>query len=108
VNYAKGQRGRILALLVNARGGWVPLPEILELGVAQYSARIHELRALGFRIENRRERIDGMLHTYFRLNGGTATVPRPVPSNAELRRGAVLPVSELLFPEAERNHRDDN
>jgi hypothetical protein len=60
------------------------LPEILALGIAQYSARIFELRGMGFRIENRRERVDGVLHTYFRLNGGSASVvPRPAPANSD-------------------------
>jgi len=48
------QRGRILGLLIGAKGGWVPLIRILELGVAQYNARLFELRRLGFQIENRR------------------------------------------------------
>jgi hypothetical protein len=48
------QRGRILGLLIEAKGGWVPLTSILELGVAQYNARLFELRRLGFKIENRR------------------------------------------------------
>ncbi len=76
----KTQRGRILELLIKAACGWVPLPDILALGIAQYSARVFELRRLGFRIENRRERVDGVLHTYFRLNGGSAIAPRPAPA----------------------------
>jgi Helix-turn-helix domain len=63
----KGQRARLLALLDEARGGWVPLPEILALGIAQYNARIFELRRLGFSIENRTEEIDGVRHSWFRL-----------------------------------------
>jgi hypothetical protein len=47
------QRDRIIRLLVEARGGWVPLPRILDLGIAQYSARIFELRRLGFAIDNK-------------------------------------------------------
>jgi hypothetical protein len=80
----KTQRGKILGRLVDARGAWVPLPQILALGVAQYGARIHELRALGFRIENRKEHIDGVLHTWFRLDSGPAITPRPAtaPSTA--------------------------
>jgi hypothetical protein len=49
----KTQRSKILALLVQARGAWVPLPDILALGIAQYNARIFELRRLGFAVENR-------------------------------------------------------
>ena len=65
----KTQRDRILRLLIEARGGWVPLPDILALGCAQYNARIFELRRLNFSIENRSE-IDaetGARHSWFRL-----------------------------------------
>jgi hypothetical protein len=71
------QRGEILALLIKARGGRVPLPEILACS-AQYGARIYELRKLGFRILNERERVNGQLHTWFRLISGPTT-----PSNQE-------------------------
>jgi Helix-turn-helix domain len=65
------QCSRILALLIGACGEWVPLPEILGLGIAQYSARIFELRRAGFRIENRTERdpSTGAVHSWFRLPG---------------------------------------
>jgi len=49
------QRDRLLALLKNRVPNWVPLPEILALGVAQYNARIFELRRLGHRIESKQE-----------------------------------------------------
>lgn len=67
----KKQRQRILDLLIAARGAWVPLPSILVLGVAQYNARVYELRALGFRIENKIERdADRQVHSWFRLARG--------------------------------------
>ncbi len=74
------QRGRILALLVAACGGWVPLTHILALGIAQYSARILELRREGHRIESRSEWRDGKRHTWFRLvinSASTETAQRP-------------------------------
>ena len=66
---AKTQRDRILGLLIEARGEWVPLPTILGLGVAQYNARIFELRRLGFNVENRSEADPetGARHSWFRL-----------------------------------------
>ena len=64
---SRTQRTRILDLLVAARGGWVSLPEILACGAAQYGARLHELRRLGHRIDNRTERRDGKRNSYFRL-----------------------------------------
>jgi hypothetical protein len=60
------QRTPILRILIAARGGWVPLPEIMACA-AQYNARIHELRRRGFPIESRVERIDGVTHSWFRL-----------------------------------------
>lgn len=43
----------ILELLRKTPGEWVPLPKILDLGVAQYNARVWDLRKKGFVIENR-------------------------------------------------------
>ncbi len=56
----------ILALLRSA-GSWVPLPEILALGIAQYNARIWDCRKRGLNIENRTETIDGVRYSWFRL-----------------------------------------
>jgi hypothetical protein len=63
---SKTQGAAILAELINARGAFVPLPEILK-HAAQYSARIHELRRMGFKIENKTEIRDGVRHSWFRL-----------------------------------------
>lgn len=67
--HRKTQSAALLRLLIAARGAWVPLPEILALGIAQYGARVHELRRLGFNIENRTERVTGtrQRHSWFRL-----------------------------------------
>lgn len=63
----KDQCGRILQLLEEARGSWVPLPRILDLKISQYSARILELRRKGHVIENRNLWIDGQRRSWFRL-----------------------------------------
>jgi hypothetical protein len=68
------QRGRILGLLIGARGSWVPLPEILALGIAQYNARIFELRRLGFSIQSYQEGA----RSFFRLVRGPS-MPMPTP-----------------------------
>lgn len=73
---SKTQRAAILRLLIDAHGAWVPLPEILALGVAQYNARIFELRRLHFNIENRTEQVDGVRHSWFRL--ASSLSPEPV------------------------------
>jgi hypothetical protein len=76
---SKTQAAKILRLLIEARGDWVPLYEILPLA-AQYSARICELRKQGFRIENRNEAVDGVRHSWFRLvNSLPAPPPKPAP-----------------------------
>jgi hypothetical protein len=72
------QRERILNLLRSAKGAWVPLPEILALGIAQYNARIFELRRRDLNIENRTETINGVCHSWFRLVD-SPTVPPPAP-----------------------------
>jgi hypothetical protein len=81
---SKTQAAAILRLLIDARGAWVPLPEILKCA-AQYSARICELRKQGFRIENRTERQpDGARHSWFRLlPGDTRFNPAPKPAPVE-------------------------
>jgi len=70
------QRSRILAVLIEARGDWVSLPAILELGIAQYGARIFELRRLGFQIENRRQGE----HSAFRLVPHPSRADLPTPA----------------------------
>jgi hypothetical protein len=78
------QRSRVLALLIAARGGWVSLPEILDLRISQYNVRLMELRGMGFRIENRRE---AQRKSFFRL------VQRAAPSDS-------------LFPDMAERHWD--
>jgi hypothetical protein len=73
--FGETQRVAILRLLIDARGSWVPLPEILACA-AQYNARIFELRRLGFAIENKTEEINGLRHSWFRLASSLA--PQPV------------------------------
>jgi hypothetical protein len=63
---SKTQCDRILRLLTDARGAWVPSPEIAALAL-QYNSRVFELRRLGFCIENRVEEADGVRHSWYRL-----------------------------------------
>ena len=60
------QRDRILRLLQEREGEWIPLYEITPLA-AQYSARVHELRKLGYRIENKTQHHNGQVWSWFRL-----------------------------------------
>ena len=70
LNNYKTQQGKILKLLVEARAAWVPLMQILGLGVAQYNTRILELRRLGFVIQNKTETVNRQRHSWFRLIPG--------------------------------------
>jgi len=76
----KGQCAAILAELVEARGEWVPLPQIMK-HAAQYNARLFGLRKLGFKIENRTEVCEGVRHSWFRL-----VPPTLVPIGTEVHR----------------------
>src|SRR5690349_8354193 len=64
------QSQKILEVLRAANGAWVPLPEILSLGIAQYNARVYELRRRGFDIQNKTEIVDGVKHSAYRLIEG--------------------------------------
>lgn len=65
------QRAKILAELVSARGDWVPLYRVTQ-HAAQYNARVYELRRMGFVIHNRTRDIDGVRHSWFRLEPGAS------------------------------------
>lgn len=60
-------REKIRRLLERSRGSWISLREILRLGVAQYNARILELRKEGLAIENKTEWLNGKKISWFRL-----------------------------------------
>ena len=60
--YRRTQADRILSLLKSSE--WVDLPTILDLRVANYRARISELRKKGFRIE--------CVITYVKYQDGTS------------------------------------
>jgi helix-turn-helix protein len=69
-NHKLTQRDRLLRLLAEAKGAWVPLPAILALNIAQFGARILELRRAGHIIENHTEKEKlgyGGIHSWYRL-----------------------------------------
>jgi hypothetical protein len=94
------QSETILTLLRSARGAWVPLPEILALGIAQYNARIFDLRKKrGLNIENRTQMLDGVRHSWFRIVD-FSPVYEPAPSKplqswADRPRLTGLPLFDL-------------
>jgi hypothetical protein len=95
------QRGRILNLLISARGGWVPLPEIAACA-AQYNARIFELRRLNFQIENRTKEIDSVRQSWFRLVP-TSSTPPAAERDGDTKSLARAPLEKALplFPTQE-------
>lgn len=75
------QAARIVDLLRSRSPEWVPLPEILELRISQYSARIHQARhKWGLPIENRVENVNGKKHSWFRLVQASAIASKALPS----------------------------
>lgn len=46
---------------------WITLPQMLSLSIANYRARISELRQAGHHIECHRETVDGQVRTKYRL-----------------------------------------
>lgn len=50
-------------------GRWLGVDSIMRLGIAQYSARLHELRADGFAIENWRQLNDatGQMESWYKI-----------------------------------------
>jgi len=59
------QRDKIKLLFEQSPDRWIPLPEILNLHVAQYNARIKELRDSGMEIINKWQIVDGVKHSWF-------------------------------------------
>ena len=75
-NSCAKQRATILALLIASRRTWVPVRDVAAC-VLQYSARVHQLRRLGHRIENKQEGH----HSWFRLESGPAqNTSQPTPA----------------------------
>jgi len=60
------QKDRLRKFFKERPNTWIPLPEILKLLIAQYNARIFDLRGEGMKIENKTEIVDGQRHSYYR------------------------------------------
>ena len=99
---AKTQRSKILRLLIDARGAWVPLPEILDLRIGQYTTRILELRRAGFVIENRTERESGIVLSWYRL----VSSPPPEPKKPRHPWKNAFSPRRMADPERRREERD--
>ena len=95
----KTQRQRLFDLLSCRQ--WISLPQILDLRISQYSARVHELRKMGCRIESKSERRDGQLHSWFRLISAPVTLPNPSPSPEPKPEGTLFDLGQ-----AERSYKE--
>jgi len=62
----RGQRGRILSLLLRHKGEWVETFRLAQIAL-QYCSRLKECRDKGYVIENKTARINGQVHGWFRL-----------------------------------------
>jgi hypothetical protein len=63
----KTQREQIFDLFNRNLGQWVDLPQIMDLGIAQYNSRIFELRGEGHEIHSRSENEGRLRKTWFIL-----------------------------------------
>jgi hypothetical protein len=79
---ARTQREKILRLLLDAKGGWIPSPQIAALAL-QYNSRIFELRRFGWAIENQTEIVNDARHSWFRL---VLPAPEPAPEHVHDER----------------------
>ncbi len=61
----KTQNQKLRELFESREGQWVPLPNILLLGIAQYGTRIFELRREGMNIKNKTKMIDGTKRSWY-------------------------------------------
>ena len=59
------QAGRLKSMFAARPKEWIPLPEILKMGIAQYNARIFDLRKARMIIINKTKTIDGEVHSWF-------------------------------------------
>jgi hypothetical protein len=95
-NKHQSQVQAIIALLLSRCGEWVPLPEVMKAGGAQYSARIHFARhSLRVEIQNRSQHIDGVRHSWFRI-----VEPHHPPAPSSRKPAPSFPLQWALFPRA--------
>lgn len=59
------QACRLRTMFVTRPKEWIGLPEILQMGIAQYNARIFDLRKSGMTILNRTETVCGEVRSWF-------------------------------------------
>ena len=69
----QSQCKRILDLLLAEAPNEVTLATLMNLRIASLTRRISDLRAQGYRIENRKQVVDGVTHSWYRLIASPAS-----------------------------------
>lgn len=59
------QAERLRRMFMSKPNEYIPLYEILQMGIAQYNARIFDLRKAGMKIVNKTKSVDGETHSWF-------------------------------------------
>ena len=60
------QKERLANLFITRPWEWIDLPEILDMKISQFGARILELRRDGMNIENKKEHQNGQVFSSYR------------------------------------------
>ena len=68
----QSQTKRILDLLLAEAPNEVSLTTLMNLRIASLTRRISDLRQQGYRIENRKQVVDGVTHSWYSLTGWDA------------------------------------
>lgn len=100
------QNEKLDRLLSDHEGEWVPLPDVMALGIAAYSRRFEDLRKLygpqGYAIENKMERgSDGVTRSWYRkVRAGYPQAEKPETqfSKAEPRKGNARKLAVFSLP----------
>jgi hypothetical protein len=98
----KSQRQHILDLLLAAGGGGggggeVPLADIM-LCAAQYNYCIYKLRQQGYKILNRQQTRDGVVHSWYRLE----SAPREIAPESSRKKSARSKSADTPAPSQSR------
>jgi hypothetical protein len=98
-NPRRTQGASLLSFFQSHHDEWISLTEILKLNIAQFGARILELRRDGHIIRNKTEHRDGKVFSWYRLETSRAHAPRPLQSETTGHQPSTFPEFGILEPE---------
>jgi hypothetical protein len=93
------QGASLLSFFESRHDEWISLTEILKLNIAQFGARILELRRDGHIIRNKTEHRDGKVFSWYRLETSRAHPPTPLRSETTGHQPNTFPEFGSLEPE---------